>query len=120
VRERIPGRSPPVDKAMAKRIVLTVTTPLGYQVVLTRSRWREIVRFKHPAAAGHEAMVRSCLESPDEIRSSTKEAKVHIYYLRVKRRFLCTVVAPGDQDRRFVVTVYWTKRMKEGGEVWTK
>jgi hypothetical protein len=26
-----------------------VDTPLGYRVVLSRDRWYEIVRFKHPA-----------------------------------------------------------------------
>src|SRR5437899_843676 len=31
---------------MAKRVVFVVTTPLGYDVVLTRNRWREIVRQK--------------------------------------------------------------------------
>jgi hypothetical protein len=29
---------------MARRVVFTVQSPLGYRVTLTRSRWREIVR----------------------------------------------------------------------------
>lgn len=45
---------------MVERIVFRVTSPLGYSVVLTRNRWREIVRFKHPAikklSTGSEAM----------------------------------------------------------------
>ena len=38
---------------MAKRQRFAVTTPLGHRVVLTRDRWREIVRYKHAALAGH-------------------------------------------------------------------
>ena len=39
---------------MTKRILFTVVTPLGYRVSLSRDRWRQITRFKHPALAGHE------------------------------------------------------------------
>jgi len=43
---------------MAGRVLFTVLSPLGYRVRLHRSRWREIVRYKHPALAGHEDAVR--------------------------------------------------------------
>ena len=46
---------------MASRRLFTVTTPLGDRVFLTRDRWRQIVKFKHPALAGHEREVRACL-----------------------------------------------------------
>lgn len=50
---------------MAKRQLFAVTTPPGQRVVLTRDRWREIVRYKHPALAGHERDVQECLHDPD-------------------------------------------------------
>ena len=58
---------------MAQRRLFTVTTPLGDRVFLARDRWREIVRFKHPAMAGHEKEVRECLESPAAICESEKD-----------------------------------------------
>ena len=58
---------------MAQRRLFTVTTPLGDRVFLTRDRWREIIRFKHPAMAGHEKVVRECLESPVAICESEKD-----------------------------------------------
>jgi hypothetical protein len=59
---------------MAKaRSIFVETTPLGYTVALTRDRWREIVRFKHPALAGHEAAVRDCVRDPEVIRSSSRD-----------------------------------------------
>jgi len=57
---------------MARRLVFAVDTPLGYRVVLTRNRWREIVRYKHPALAGHEKPVRHCIEEPDVIRAAPR------------------------------------------------
>jgi hypothetical protein len=44
---------------MAVKKIFTVTTPLGYRVTLSRDRWREIVRFKHPALDGCEDLVKS-------------------------------------------------------------
>ena len=65
---------------MAKRLIFSEVTPLGYRVILTRARWREIVRFKHPAMSGHEDDVRQCVADPDVIRESAKDPNVHLYY----------------------------------------
>jgi hypothetical protein len=105
---------------MPKKVFIDAMTPLGYRVVLTRDRWREIVRFKHPALARYEQQVRGCLQAPDVIRASAKDADVHVYYLQTRRSYLCIVVAPRNGNDRFVVTAYLTKRMKQGDELWTK
>jgi len=107
---------------MPRGIVFRVTTPLGYYVVLTRNRWREILRFKHPAVAVYEKEARKCLRSPDLIRASTKDANVHLYYLKLDTRYLCVVVAgiASKVESGFVVTAYLTKRPKQGDELWTK
>ena len=107
---------------MADREIFRVTTPLGYAVVLRRNRWREITRFKHPAVASRESDVRNCLENPDIIRSSTKDAEVHLYYRKIGNKYICVVVsAPTTKSgERFVITVYFTKRVKPGNELWTK
>ena len=105
---------------MARRVIVDVTTPLGYRVVLTRDRWREITRFKHPAVAAYENKIRKCLEEPDVVRASAKDPNVHVYYLREGTLYLCVVSAPGDSDRCFVVTAYLTKRLKQGQDLWTK
>jgi hypothetical protein len=105
---------------MGRRIVFSANTPLGYRVVLTRNRWREIVRFKHPALSGHEDEVRRCLEDPEVIRASAKDADVHLYYATVERGHLCAVVGAGDSAERFVVTAYFTTTIKRGDVLWTK
>jgi hypothetical protein len=32
---------------------------------------------------------------------------------------LCVVVAPEQENERFVVTAYFTKNIKKGSEIWT-
>jgi hypothetical protein len=103
---------------MASRYIFQVNSPLGYRVTLTRDRWREIIRYKHPALAGHERDLRKCMESPKLIRQSLKDPKVHLYYLPKGQVQLCVVVAPELEEDRFVVTAYFTKNIKKGVELW--
>jgi hypothetical protein len=105
---------------MARRIVFQALSPLGYKVILTRDRWREIVRFKHPALAGHEASMQQCIEEPQVIRESAKELAVHLYYATSPRGYLCVVVGPAGDGTYFVITTYFCKEPKKGGDVWTK
>ena len=105
---------------MAGRAIFRVTSPLGYYVVLTRSRWRQILRFKHPAMAGHEQLVRQCVKRPESIRESVKDPSVHLFYMSAARRHLCVVVGPSDNQERFVITAYFTKNIKTGRLIWTR
>jgi len=75
---------------MAKRIICDVTTPLGERVILTRDRWREIIRYKHPAMAGYETDIRDCLLDPEIIRASSTDPTVYLYYRRfASKGFVC-------------------------------
>lgn len=103
---------------MARRRIFTVQTPLGHRVFLERDRWRQIVRFKHPALAGRESDVRSCLASPSLVRETAKEADVHMYYGLAGNLYLCVVTAPAGEDEWFVVTAYFTRNIKPGKQLW--
>src|SRR5436305_992968 len=106
---------------MAKmRLVFAETTPLGHRVVLTRDRWREITRYKHPALAGHEADVRECVRDPEVVRASDKDPDVQMYYRAGPTRFVCVVVGGDNPTARFVITAYFTRAIKRGNELWTR
>ena len=105
---------------MARKVLFAVTSPLGYRVVLPRNRWREIIRFKHPALAGQEEQVRNCLREPELIRASAKDPGTHLYYVAAERGFLCVVVGGDDPQKHFVITAYFTKNVKKGEELWTR
>src|SRR6516225_5997851 len=101
---------------MRRRLLFAVDSPLGYRAVLTRNKWREIVRFKHPALDGKQVLVRSCLRDPEVIRTSSKDPAVHLFYRTEERQYLCVVVAGDDPSERFVVTAYFTPSIKKGRE----
>lgn len=105
---------------MPKRLLFSQQTPLGHQVVLSRDRWREIVRFKHPSMTGHEAEVRECLRDPELVRESLKDPGVHLYYRASGRAYVCVVTGGDATGDRFVVTAYFTKNIKKGTELWTR
>jgi hypothetical protein len=103
---------------MPPRRIFTVQTPLGHRVFPARDRWRQIIRFKHPALAGHERDVRACLETPSLVRESAKEPDVHLSSTPAGQVHLCVVTAPANDEERFVVTAYFTKTIKPGNELW--
>ena len=105
---------------MTRRLVFRATSPLGYTVVLTRDRWREIVRFKHPALAGQERLVQQCIRQPQVVRESVHDPDVHLHYAGASRGYLCVVVRPRDDQERLVVTAYFTREIKQGNEIWKK
>lgn len=105
---------------MAKKIIFSVDTPLGYRVRLSRDRWRQILRFKHPSLKGCEKHLRQCLQNPVLIRESAKEPEVHLYYNDAEDKYLCVVTTPGQGSDRFIVTAYFTKNIKKGKELWIK
>ena len=105
---------------MARRLLFRVTSPLGYTVVITRDRWRQIVRFKHPALTGHERLVQGCIREPETIRESAKDAAVHLYYSGSPRGYLCVAVAPSTEEEYFVVTGYFTDEIKKGRDLWRR
>ncbi len=83
---------------MAKRFLFDVVTPLGDREVLTRDRWREIVKYKHPALAGHEIEAGECLPDPDMVRGSAKDPDVHLDSRNANRGHLCVVVGGEDHQ----------------------
>lgn len=105
---------------MAKRGIFEVVTPLGDCVILTRDRWREILRYKHPALAGHEGALEEFLRDPDIIRASVKDKSVHMYYRIASRGHLCAVVGGEDPAQRFIITAYFTTNVKAGTEPWKR
>lgn len=105
---------------MARRLLFRASSPLSYTVILKRDRWRQIIRFKHPALAGHEDLVQQCIREPEVIRESAKDASVHLYYIDAASRYLCVVVAPAAEQEYFVVTAYFADEIKKGRELWKK
>lgn len=104
---------------MATELSLFATTPLGKQIRATRSHWEKIVETKHPSLRGKEEKVKRALENPFEIRGSKSDESVYLYYLDLEDKYLCVVVK-NLNDKGFVITAYFTERIKEGRQIWKK
>jgi hypothetical protein len=96
-----------------------VLSKFGISVGTTRAYWDIITNIKHPAVRGKETEVKKVLSEPDEIRISKKDRSVLLFYGKAEKRYLC-VVARLFKKRGFIITAYWTKKIKEGELRWKR
>jgi hypothetical protein len=105
---------------MKEDILFEVSTPIGFDVTITRDRWDFIVTVKHPIMYKRETDVQSILQSPDEIRRSRSDSSVFLFYRAERpKRWIC-VVAKKYNGEGFVITAYITDAIKEGERIWNK
>jgi len=96
-----------------------VQSKLGVLVSTTKAYWDVITHIKHPTIKGKETEIKQVLCNPDEIRVSKKDKTVLLFYKRIARFYLCVVVR-FFKKRGFIVTAYWTKKIKEGELKWKR
>jgi len=100
-------------------IYFEVRTVSGIMIRTTKSHWELIAKIKHPEIEGKEEDVRMCLSQPVEIRRSSEDADVYLYYLPYKKYHICVVVRHLNGDG-FIITAYITDKIKEGVTIWRK
>ena len=61
-------------------LLFEVLTPLGFRVRVTRERWNLITSAKHPVMAGRDTIVKTTLESPEQVRQSRADPRVLLFY----------------------------------------
>jgi hypothetical protein len=69
--------------------------------------------------AGKDAAVQQTLTNADEVRESRSDPQVKMYYRQYGNLHLCVVVKHLNGSG-FIVTTYFTDRIKEGITLWTK
>lgn len=99
---------------------LDIPTPLGWQVHLSADRWRIISEIKHPSLAGHHAEIVAALSDPDEIRRSSQDPEVYLFYKAYQaQRWFCAVARDAEKGG-FLITAYQTSAIKAGETIWQK
>ncbi len=86
---------------------------LGNRITLTSERWNHALKHELP---GMDSL-RQCLQDPDEIRRSRKDADVRLYYRSRNGMYICVVVHSAEN---FIITAYQTGSMKRGETLWTR
>jgi len=68
---------------------------------------------------GKEEEVKRCLSEPAEIRKSSEDPNVFLYYLESGAYYICVVARHLNGDG-FIITAYITDKIKEGEAVWKR
>lgn len=92
----------------------------GRAVRLTHERWAHIL--SHPEMADQRPRIEETLASPDVIVATGADASVHAYHrlyeqTPVTRKYLLVAVKILEEDA-FVVTAFFTSRLKKGTLLW--
>jgi hypothetical protein len=94
-----------------------ILTPLGFTVRTSESYWQRLIT-KHPDVEDLEELVQQALASPDEVRRSSRDEGVLLFYLvRSERRWVVAVARRLNGDG-FLITAYQTDAIKEGESIW--
>ena len=104
----------------ARRALFLIDTRLGFVVRTTRGYWTLITSVKHPSLPGKERVVMQTLSDPDEVRVSKVDRTVYLFYRRSGRRHLCVVTKRIAAKAGFIVTAYFTDKIKEGQVLWKR
>lgn len=94
----------------------------GRKIRLTEERWNHIVG--HPEMVGQRERIVETLHAPDSIVATYSDERVHIYqrfyaqtsvtskYMLVAVKFL--------EDDAFIVTAFYSRKVKKGELLWHK
>ena len=104
---------------MELEIEFKVKSKLGKLISTTRGYWKIITEIKHPTIKGKQKLVMQALVDSGIIKRSSKDRDVYLYYHKLADKFLC-VVTKHENGTGFLITAYFTSRIKEGDIVWTK
>ena len=96
-----------------------ILTPLNFTVRTSEEYWARLL-VKHPDLANLEAEIRQALANPDEIRRSSRDPNVLLFYLVLKERRCAVAVARRFNGDGFLITAYQTDAIKEGETLWRR
>lgn len=104
---------------MREQIHFEVISKLGKRIRTTIAHWNFIIDVKHLEIRGQEERVKKTLQDPDIISISQEDKNVYLYYRKSEKYYLC-VVARHQNGEGFIITVYFTDKIKEGEVAWRK
>lgn len=96
-----------------------ILTPLNFRVRTSEEYWQKLI-VKHPDLVGLESEIRKALSVPDEIRQSSRDSNVLLFYRTLKEKRWAVAVARRLNSEGFLITAYQTDAVKEGRKLWPK
>ena len=96
-----------------------VTSKLGKTISTTKEYWKIITEIKHTNVKDKQKSVMKTLVNPVIIKRSVKDKNVCLYYGEISGKLLCAVTKH-ENGTGFLVTAYFTDRVKKGEIIWQK
>ncbi|MBD2455072.1 hypothetical protein H6G80_13370 [Nostoc sp. FACHB-87] len=96
-----------------------ISTPLGFTVRTSEEYWQRLI-IKHPDIEELEELIKSAVATPDEVRRSSRDAEVLLFYRVLREKRWVVAVARRLNGDGFLITAYQTDAIKEGETVWLK
>ena len=96
--------------------LIEISTPLGFVVRTSPQYWQKIIA-KHPDLTERLGLVQQALAAPDEIRRSSRDRNILLFYRTEDGRWVVAVARRLNGDG-FLVTAYRTDAIKEGETIW--
>ena len=99
-----------------------LTDHQGRQIRLTEERWQHILT--HPEMDGQQNRLQEVLSSPEVVIATQKDASVHAYHRWYERTPVtqkhAVVVVKLLENDAFVLTAYFTSRVRKGNVIWQR
>ena len=96
-----------------------ILSPLKCTIRATKDFWQYLIEKKHPFMIDKEDVVVNALKDPDEIRKSSSDPSVYLYYRRTDRLY-CAIARHETNSDGFLITAYPADKVKEGAIIWKK
>ncbi len=103
-------------------IVFRILSKMGKVVSFNEDRWRHVL--EHPEMKNQLDRIKETVVNPDEVRESVYNPSVLLFYklyegTPVTEKHLLVVIKTLNREG-FIVTAFFTDRVKKGGLVWKK
>lgn len=101
---------------------MRVISKLGKVISLDQARWKHVLG--HPEMRSQRYRIKQSLVDPDEIRKSERSSDIWLFYklyakTPVTQKFMLVIVKLMNGEG-FIVTAFFTDKMKKGDLVWKK
>jgi len=102
--------------------MLKVRSKMGKTIRLDEDRWKHAL--EHPEMVNQSSKIEETLVEPDEVRESAHGASIWLFYKLytnspVSEKYMLVVVEVLDGEG-FIVTAFFTDKVKKGGLIWKK
>lgn len=96
-----------------------ILTPLNFTVRTSEDYWQKLL-MKHPDLEDLLNLVKETLTNPEQIRRSSRDQQILLFYLTIKQKRWVVAVAKRLNGEGFLITAYQTDAIKEGELIWHK